>query len=135
MTEVRERVAFHLQGGGLVRSDPEEILDRLEAFPPPTVLHVETGNRAERVEVPPVFREDSPVRLQGLRPLIQPLVTRGLALECRDVRWVQAQRLLESGERGLVGARRDESPCSADQAVGRLRLTDRWGPRNRPRRF
>src|SRR5436309_13762739 len=127
MTQVRERIPFHLQSGRLVRSDPEEILDRLEAFPPPSVLHVETGNRAERVEVPPVFREDSPVRLQSLRPLIQPLVTRGLALECRDVRWVQAQRFLEPVERGPVGARRDKSPCFADQAVGRLRLADRWG--------
>src|SRR2546425_6122466 len=98
-----------------------------------TLHHVKAGHRPERVDVPPVLREDPPICLQRLRVLIQPFLAPGLALEGWDVVAIEPQRFHESDEGSLVIARGHERRRFPDRALGGLWLPDgrsRGGPRH-----
>src|SRR5437899_10549532 len=101
-----------------------------------TLFHVQAGDRAERVDVPPIPCEDPPIRLERFRVLIQPLLAPRLALKGRAVVSIEPQRFHESYERGLVVAGRDARGRFPDPRSGRLGFSDgpsRSGPRPRRR--
>src|SRR5439155_1750066 len=132
--EVRQRVAFHLEGRGIVRPEPQEFPDGLEALPPAAFVGVDPHDHPVGREVPHVIPQDPLVHFQGLCLPIETREARASTEERREIRPVDIDRRLIGLEGVLVVPCGGETLGLLRAARGRLGLPDH-GPLRRRSRF